>query len=51
MSITWKEFKDAVESKGANDETEINYIDVSLPTDTDDLEISVYYGELSVCSY
>lgn len=50
MSITWKEFKDAVEANGANNETQINYIDIDLPKDTDDLEISVHDGELAVTS-
>jgi hypothetical protein len=32
--MTWKRFKDIVESKGVTDDQEIWYIDVSFPTET-----------------
>lgn len=39
--VTWKEFKEAIESAGVNDESEIDYIDIHMPRDISDLNIYV----------
>ena len=47
--ITWKELKEAVEKAGANDGTEIDYIDIYLPSDISDITIHVNWdNELTI---
>ncbi|CAM0042628.1 hypothetical protein VPHK392_0013 [Vibrio phage K392] len=39
--LTWKQFKEHVEANGANDDTEIDWIDIHLPYDTDNVDVHV----------
>ncbi|AUR83632.1 hypothetical protein NVP1038O_22 [Vibrio phage 1.038.O._10N.286.51.C2] len=39
--ITWKEFKEAIEAAGVNDETEVDYIDIHMPIDISDINIHI----------
>jgi hypothetical protein len=52
VSLTWKQFKDAVEKNGVSDDMEISYIDTHAPMHADDVEVVVddEVNFFSVCS-
>ncbi|AUR83818.1 hypothetical protein NVP1042O_30 [Vibrio phage 1.042.O._10N.286.45.B8] len=47
--ITWKQFKEHMESNGVNDDTEIDLIDVHMPSDETYVDVYVNeYNEVTV---
>lgn len=39
--LTWKEFKEHMESNGVNDDTEIDWIDIHMPSDESYVDVHV----------
>ncbi len=41
MALTWKQLKEQIEKSGVKDDMEIEFIDVHMPWDADDVTASV----------
>ena len=50
MALTWKQFKDKMESVGVKDDTEIYQIDLFMPMKTSDFEAEIHGGNLVTVS-
>ena len=48
MTMTWGEFKTAVEQANVKDSTEIWFIDISFPLGPNDIQSNSEYGSLNI---
>ncbi|AUR81908.1 hypothetical protein NVP1016O_28 [Vibrio phage 1.016.O._10N.286.46.A11] len=39
--LTWKQFKEHMESSGVNNDTEVDWIDIHMPSSESDVDIHV----------
>jgi len=41
VMVTWAQFKKHVEANGVNDESEVCWIDIHMPSDTEYIDVNV----------